>query len=255
MTDDLLVIIPARYASSRFPGKPLEPLRNRDGVVRPLIEWTWRAAVAAVGAERVVVATDDDRIIATVDGFGGRALQTPVDLRNGTERCAAVVAEMAHPPALVINLQGDSPLVPAHFLIALAAFAVANGSAMATPCLACDAVTARRLREQAIMGIVGGTTVVRRADGRALYFSKYPLPHGANAALSLHVGLYAYTPEALRQYASLPPSAAELSEGLEQLRFLDAGIAIDMLELAAPPSGLWELNNPEDVPLVEAGLS
>jgi 3-deoxy-manno-octulosonate cytidylyltransferase (CMP-KDO synthetase) len=252
--DDLLVIIPARYASTRFPGKPLVSLTGSDGTSRPLIEWTWATAVAAVGEMRVVVATDDERIADAVNRFGGRAIMTACDLRNGTERCAAVVASMDHPPPLVINLQGDSPLVPAQYVSALAEFAKKNGSAMATLCLPCDAKTAQRLREQARLGMVGGTCVVRRADGKALYFSKYPIPFGADAPLSMHVGLYAYTPAALAHYAALPPSIPELSEGLEQLRFIDAGVEIDMLELPPPATGLWELNNPEDVSLVEAGL-
>jgi 3-deoxy-manno-octulosonate cytidylyltransferase (CMP-KDO synthetase) len=253
MTDDVLLVIPARYDSTRYPGKPLVQLVG-GGVSRSLIEWTWRAAVAAVNEAQVIVATDDQRIVSAVENFGGRAVMTAASLRNGTERCAAVIAQMASPPSLIINLQGDAPLVPPHFINDLVRVALERNSAMASPYLPCDAVLAGRLREQARKGLVGGTCVVTDKADRALYFSKYPIPHGDGAALSMHVGLYAYTPDALARYLAAEPSAAELSEGLEQLRFLDMGVRIDMLAVDPPSHGLWELNNPEDVPLVEAGL-
>jgi 3-deoxy-manno-octulosonate cytidylyltransferase (CMP-KDO synthetase) len=254
MTYDFQLVIPARYQSSRFPGKPLAPLVGRNGETRSLIEWTWRAAVAAVGEVRVMVATDDQRIVTEVERFGGRAAMTSATLRNGTERCAALVAQMVSPPSLIINLQGDAPLVPPHFISELVRFARERNSAVATPNLRCDEALAVRLREQARQGLVGGTCVVTDQDNRALYFSKYPIPHGEGATLSMHVGLYAYTPDALARYLAAEPCAAELTEGLEQLRFLDMGIGIDMLAVDPQAQGLWELNNPEDVPLVEAGL-
>jgi 3-deoxy-manno-octulosonate cytidylyltransferase (CMP-KDO synthetase) len=180
---------------------------------------------------------------------------TPSDLRNGTERCAYYAQTLPHPPKLIVNLQGDAPLIPPYFVRELIDFALASNSAMATPYVACDAAMAARLRDAARSGQAGGTCVVADRAGQALYFSKYPIPFGADAALKMHVGLYAYTPAALALYASLPPSEAEEAEGLEQLRFLDADVAIDLLEMALPATGLWELNNPEDVAVIEAGLS
>jgi 3-deoxy-manno-octulosonate cytidylyltransferase (CMP-KDO synthetase) len=252
---EVAVIIPARYSSTRFPGKPLVRLKGADGRERSLIEWSWRAAAAAVGTAAVIVATDDARIVAEVEGFGGRAVLTPSDLRNGTERCAFHVASLRDKPQLIVNFQGDAPLVPPGDVRRLIDFAIDRESAMATPFVRCNAKMAAMLRTAASEGRAGGTCVVTDQTAHALYFSKYPIPFGATEPLKMHIGLYAYTPEALARYAALPPSGPELAEGLEQLRFLDAGIAIDMLELPLPETGLWELNNPEDVPVIERALS
>jgi 3-deoxy-manno-octulosonate cytidylyltransferase (CMP-KDO synthetase) len=252
---DALIIIPARFASSRFPGKPLAPIKGAGGQVRPLIEWTWRQAVGALGPEQVVVATDDQRIADFVNGFGGQSIMTDSALRNGTERCAAVLTSLGAAPDYVVNLQGDAPLVPPAMIRQLIEFAQSRRSAMATPYVRCDTAMAARLREQAQQGRVGGTTVVANARGEALYFSKYPIPHGDHAPLNMHIGLYAYTPDALRAYVALSPSQAEEAEGLEQLRFLDAGITVDVMETDLPACGLWELNQPEDVSIIESMMA
>jgi 3-deoxy-manno-octulosonate cytidylyltransferase (CMP-KDO synthetase) len=255
-----LIIIPARHESVRFPGKPLAALTARDGVTRPLVEWVWRAGVAAAGPDVVVVATDSAGIADCVAGFGGRAVMTSASLRNGTERCAAVLRETGLRPEIVVNLQGDSPLVPPHHIAALLEALERGTAAVATPYVSCDALTTARIQDDARAGRIGGTCVVTRADGRAAYFSKYPIPHGAGTGrgaalpLKLHVGLYAYRHEALAAYLAMPPSPLELAEGLEQLRFLDAGWPIEMVEVPLPEGGLWEVNNPEDVALVEAAL-
>ncbi len=251
---DPLVIIPARYASTRFPGKPLAKLKGAGGAERPLVEWTWRAAVAAAGAAHVVVATDDNRIADEVRRFGGRVMLTPSDLRNGTERCAWLVESLSAKPPIVINFQGDAPLIPPDFVRALIDFARSRNSAMATPYVLCDEAVAEMLRSAAHEGRAGGTCVVTNATSQAMYFSKYPIPFGNGVQLKMHIGLYAYSPGALAQYLQLPPSDAEISEGLEQLRFVDAGVGIDMLELDLAGRQLWELNNPEDTPIIERGL-
>jgi 3-deoxy-manno-octulosonate cytidylyltransferase (CMP-KDO synthetase) len=250
-----LIIIPARFASSRFPGKPLTPIKGSDGSVRPLIEWTWRQAVNAIASEKVIIATDDQRIADVVRGFGGQYVMTDTSPQNGTERCAAVLATLDHPPDYIVNLQGDAPLVPTPMIGKLIEFAQSRSSSMATPYVQCDAAMAARLREQARQGRVGGTTVVANAKGQALYFSKHPVPYGDHAPLKMHIGLYVYTPDALRAYMDLPPSPAEEAEGLEQLRFLDAGITVDVMETLLPKGGLWELNQPEDVPIIESMMA
>ena len=117
---EILVVIPARSASTRFPDKPLAELTAADGTRRPLIEWTWRAACAAVDPSQVLVATDSEVIAERVERFGGRAAMTSPDLRNGTERCAAVLEQLEREPEVLINLQGDSPLVPPRIIHALA---------------------------------------------------------------------------------------------------------------------------------------
>jgi 3-deoxy-manno-octulosonate cytidylyltransferase (CMP-KDO synthetase) len=254
---DALVIIPARYASQRFPGKPLVPLTSPGGVERPLIEWTWRAAVAAVGPEAVVVATDDARIARVVEQFGGRAVMTSPDLVNGTERCAAAVEALDHPAEIVVNFQGDSPLLPAGSITPLVAALRAGKAELATPFVTCDQAMSAMILAEHSAGRVGGTCVVTRGDGSAAYFSKLPIPHGAgrDLPLKLHLGLYAYTRAALRAYAALPPSPLEQAEGLEQLRLLEAGHAIAMVEIPMPDGGIWEVNNPEDVAVVSARLA
>ena len=251
----VLVVVPARYASQRFPGKPLAPIRGGDGVAKPLIQWSWEAAIMLAGRADIVVATDDSRIADAVRGFGGAVVMTPDDLRNGTERCAAVVDQLADDPDLVINLQGDSPLVTRAAVDALIDGWIATRAAVLTPWLACDAAIGGMLVADDRAGRVGGTTVVSDRAGNALYFSKRPVPYGPREDLKLHLGLYAYTPSALRAYAALPPGPLELAEGLEQLRFLENGIPIRLIEVERPPSGFWEVNNPEDVAQVERVLA
>jgi 3-deoxy-manno-octulosonate cytidylyltransferase (CMP-KDO synthetase) len=250
---EVLVVIPARNASTRFPGKPLAELTARDGTRRPLVEWTWRAGCAAVGPSKVVVATDSEAIAERVESFGGRAMMTSPDLRNGTERCAAVLESLQSHPDVVINLQGDSPLVPPNMIRTLVDRFSDPQVSVATPCVVSDQATTARILGDAREGRVGGTCVVTGADGRALFFSKLAIPHGAGpgAPLKLHLGVYAYRTAALRAYALWPPSPLELAEGLEQLRFLAAGWPVHVVEAELPPGGIWEVNNPPDVALVE----
>ncbi|MCH7628738.1 3-deoxy-manno-octulosonate cytidylyltransferase [Novosphingobium sp.] len=260
MTDRAVIIVPARFASSRFPGKPLATLRGADGVVRPLIERSWRAAMAVPGIDRVVVATDDARIADVAHGFGAEVVMTPESCRNGTERCAAALAVLGERPDVVINLQGDAPLTPAGLVSALLDRMRAEPDLpVCTPALPCTATMLAALVADQAEGRVGGTTVVfdRRHD--ALYFSKRVIPHvaperiaQAPGAVHLHAGLYAYRPDALADYAATPPSAIEELEGLEQLRFLDAGIRVGLAVCPMPAWDLIELNNPGDAPMIEA---
>jgi 3-deoxy-manno-octulosonate cytidylyltransferase (CMP-KDO synthetase) len=253
---DALVIIPARFASQRFPGKPLVRLISPGGVERPLIEWTWRAAVAAAGPEAVVVATDDDRIARVVEQFGGRVVMTSTAAHNGTERCAEAVEALNHGAGIVVNFQGDSPLLPAGAIAPLLAALRAGRAEVATPFVTCDPALSEMIVTEHAAGRVGGTCVVTRSDGTAAYFSKLPIPYGAGTdlPLKLHLGLYAYTRAALQAYAALPPSPLEQVEGLEQLRLLEAGRPIAMVEIPMPAVGIWEVNNLEDVAVVSARL-
>lgn len=255
------IIIPARHASTRYPGKPLALLRGADGVARPLIERSWRAATAVAAPERVWVATDDARIADVVRGFGGQVAMTPESCRNGTERCAAALEVLGEIAPVVVNLQGDAPLTPAHVVAELAAaLAIDPEAAMATPALRCSASTYAHLVADQAAGRVGGTTVVFTGRGRALYFSKRVIPHlpasdaTAHAKVHLHLGVYAYRPAALAAYAALPPSPLEEAEGLEQLRFLEAGLPVRVVPFDPVGWDCIELNNPEDVPAIEAVL-
>jgi 3-deoxy-manno-octulosonate cytidylyltransferase (CMP-KDO synthetase) len=254
------IVIPARYQSSRFPGKPLAVLRGQDGA-KSLVQRSWEAAQQVADVARVVVATDDDRIAQHVLGFGGEVVMTPNTCRNGTERCAAALDSLG-PTDLVVNLQGDAPLTPPSFVTACIE-AMADGVAdVATPVLRCEASTLAMFRADRAAGRVGGTTAVFSPSGRALYFSKEVLPYvpdtyPADGPVPVfhHVGLYAYRPQALRRYAQLPESDLETLEGLEQLRFLVHGMHVQAVEVEAKGRVFWELNNPVDIARIEGILA
>lgn len=242
----VLIVIPARYASVRFPGKPLALLNGR-----PLVHWTWEAAMRLSDLAEIVVATDDARIADAVAGFGGQVAMTSPAARNGTERCAETVA--GREVDLVVNLQGDSPLVRRGDVTALIdAWRDERGAEMLTPYVTCDDAMEAAILAEHRAGRVGGTTVVTDQAGRALYFSKLPIPFRSPGAprLKLHLGLYAYTPAALARYAAWQPGALELAEGLEQLRFLEHGGSIATVEVPHFAYGFWEVNNPEDIGVV-----
>jgi len=256
------ILIPARFASSRYPGKPLVEIRGADGASKPLIQRSFEAAERVRGVDSVHVVTDDDRIADAAKGFGASAIMTSSDCRNGTERCAEGLAQLESVD-LIVNFQGDALLTPPAFVEALVErMRLDRGSAVATPALRLRSEDVRALQAEERLGRVGGTSVVVDAGGRALYFSKRLIPHlppgSLDAQLSpvrLHVGVYAYRPEALHRYLAAPVSELETLEGLEQLRFLVAGIPIAVVEVETPPFALRELNNPEDVEPIEQALA
>lgn len=256
-----VIVIPARYASSRFPGKPLVELKGSDGVSKPLIQRTWETALAASGVGEVLVATDDDRIAACVRDFGGKVIMTSENCANGTERCAEALAHLPKMPDLIINLQGDAPLTPFWFLEDLiAALDDRRDIAVATPVLRCDMPTYAHFRADRAEGRVGGTTAVFDADRCALYFSKEVIPYLSPEKVAEplpvfhHVGVYAYRPEALGRYSQWTEGPLEANEGLEQLRFLENGERILCIEVDARGRLFWELNNPVDVARIEEVL-
>jgi 3-deoxy-manno-octulosonate cytidylyltransferase (CMP-KDO synthetase) len=218
------------------------------------------------GVSGVFVVTDDERIAAACRPAKVGVIMTSPECRNGTERCAEALAQL-HEADLVINFQGDALLTPPAFVEALIARMEDDQDALvATPAMRLRSDEVRALQSEEAAGRVGGTTVVTDNQGRALYFSKRLIPHLPGGALDgemspvrLHVGVYAYRPEALERYVATPVSELETLEGLEQLRFLAAGIRVAVVEVATPPFALRELNNPEDVApieqaLIEAGL-
>ena len=258
---DFAVIIPARYDSARFPGKPLAGLRGATGLSKPLIRRSWEAAVAACPAGRVWVATDDVRIADLVRGFGGKVVMTSTQCRNGTERCAEAAGQIPDCPDIIVNFQGDAPLTPQSLPAELAALIETDPAmAMATPALRCSPSTFRHLEADSAEGRIGGTTVVFNRRHEALYFSKRVLPYvgpGAGSGhdqVHLHLGLYAYRRDALVRYAQSDPSPLELAEGLEQLRFLDQGQTVKLLPVDPIDWDCIELNNPSDVAPIEAVL-
>ena len=259
MAQGTVIIIPARHGSVRFPGKPLALLTGATGETRSLIQRSWAAASRVRGVDAVYVATDDARIAKAARAFGADVLMTSTDCRNGTERCAEALALLPARPRVVVNVQGDAPLTPPDYVEALlAATKDAGGVAVVTPVLQTTGAHLARLRADRAAGRVGGTTAVRTADARALYFSKEVIPFigmlypdDAITPVLHHVGVYAYTPDALELYAARPPGTLEQLEGLEQLRFLEADIPVRCVEVVARGRSFWELNNPGDIPIIE----
>ncbi len=259
----VLLVIPARYASTRYPGKPLVELRGATGVSKSLLLRSWEAAMAVSGVDRVVVATDDDRIRLAAEAFGAEVVMTSSDCQNGTERCAEALANLGGAFDIVVNLQGDAPLTPAWFIEDLIARLSTHPVAeVATPVLRCDGRALNGLLEDRRCGRVGGTTVVFGRDDNALYFSKEVVPYIGTPYADTdetpvfhHVGVYAYRPSALAAYPLWTSGPLERLEGLEQLRFLERGAHMLCVEVQARGRQFWELNNPEDVPRMEAMLA
>ncbi len=259
----VLIVIPARYASTRYPGKPLAELKGATGEVKSLIRRSWEAAVAVKGVDRVVVATDDDRIKTASEAFGAEVVMTSPDCANGTERCAEAFDVLGGGYEIVVNLQGDAPLTPAWFVEDLVDGLRCDPMAeVATPVLRCDGRALNGFLEDRKAGRVGGTTAVFTKDRHALYFSKEVVPFTDarfadedETPVFHHVGVYAYRPSALGAYPRWESGPLEQLEGLEQLRFMEHGRQVLCVEVEARGRQFWELNNPEDVPRIEAMMA
>lgn len=259
----VLIVIPARYASTRFPGKPLIDLRGATGEAKSLIHRSWDAAMAVQGIDRVVVATDDNRIKDHAEAFGAEVVMTSGTCVNGTERCAEALDALGGGYDIVVNLQGDAPLTPPWFIEDLIADLRAHPIAeVATPVLRTDGASLNGFLEDRRAGRVGGTTAVFGADNNALYFSKEVIPYtdhtyadDAETPVFHHVGVYAYRPSALAAYTRWPEGTLEQLERLEQMRFLERGVPMLCVEVEARGRSFWEVNNPEDIERVEKMLT
>jgi 3-deoxy-manno-octulosonate cytidylyltransferase (CMP-KDO synthetase) len=213
--------IPARYGSSRLPGKPLLPLAGR-----PMIEHVYARASQARGLDRVVVLTDDERIARAVEAFGGHCEMTPADCASGTDRIAAAVRAGGRlaDAAAVVNIQGDEPLIDPE---AVSRIALHLRDHPGDP-----VVTLAAAAQPEEMGNPNAVKVVLDLAGYALYFSRagipWPRQEGGFRPLK-HLGIYGYQRAALLRLAGLPPTPLERSESLEQLRALENGIAIRVL--------------------------
>lgn len=230
----VLAVIPARYDSGRLPGKALADIGGRPMVVR-----VWERVCAAEGVDRVAVATDDDRIAAVVTSAGGEVLRTG-RCASGTERVAAAVRGLRG-LALVVNVQGDEPLIDPRTITVVAQAAASGPRA---------AITTAAAPLPGDPGDPARVKVVTDRAGRALYFSRTPIP--TRGPWLLHCGIYAFTPPTLRRLTRLPPSALEESEGLEQLRWLDAGWRLQVVPVPVPhPS----VDTPADLDRARAAWS
>ncbi len=238
---EIVGVIPARFASTRLPGKPL-----LSDTGRPLIQHVVEAARRARSLDRIIVATDDRRIADVVAGFGGEAMMTRADHATGTDRVAEVAAQLDG-ARIIVNLQGDEPEVSGEALDRAVALLdedpEAPMSTLATP-----------IRDEATYRDPACVKVVRSARGRALYFSRSPIPchrdglpvappDPARPIALLHLGLYAYRRDFLLSIGSLPPSPLEAAEKLEQLRVLDAGYPIAVGLIDEPGIGI---DTPDD---------
>lgn len=230
----VVAVIPARYGATRFPGKVLALL---DG--KPMIQHVWERVRQAEGVQRVLIATDDARVVAAAEGFGAEAVMTPPELPSGTDRVAYAVRGLV--AQVVINVQGDEPLIVPSMVASLAELMTAHGQIpMAT--LKCPL---RDPRDAANPNVV---KVVTDANGVALYFSRAPIPYarhpGQGPGWFKHLGIYAYQKAFLEELVTWPPSPLELGEGLEQLRVLERGARIVVLET---PHDTVSVDTPEDL--------
>lgn len=217
---NVLAVIPARWQSIRFPGKPLALLGGR-----PVIEHVWEHVKAVFG--RCLVATDDERIAGAVSAFGGRAIMTDKDLRSGTDRCCQAYAKCGERAEIIVNVQGDEPFVEGKQLELLVRQFDADGVDIATLC--CPFGPDEDIRDEGMVKVVVSKT------GRALYFSRSVIPYQRDVAPAewaerhtyyRHLGLYAFREDALQRIARMGQSSLEKMEKLEQLRWLENDVSI-----------------------------
>jgi len=250
-----IAVLPARYASTRFPGKPLAFIAGK-----PMIQWVWEAAKRS-GVDSVVVATDDERIAAIVNDFDGRVVFTDPELPSGTDRVAAAVDRLDEKFDVVLNIQGDEPAMH-HETIASVVNLMTERLELPIGTAACPFYDMDEIFNP------NNVKVVVDNQNRALYFSRSPIPYlrnstrfdmdfrpwaqsGQLALFRRHLGIYAYRPTALKQFISLPSHPLEQAEMLEQLRALAAGLAIGV---AQTPHCSIGVDTPEDIARVEKML-
>ena len=242
--DDITIVIPSRYASTRFPGKPLADIAGK-----PMVQRVFERCARSRLAGAVIVATDDERIAEAVRGFGGLAEMTPSELASGTERMAWVAARRQG--RIFVNVQGDEPLIdPAAIDAAIAPLLADEDIDIGT--------VASRMTDDAEFSNPNIVKIALTVSGRALYFSRAGIPHPRDGADSAgraqryrHAGLYAYRREALERFAALSPSPLERIEMLEQLRALEAGMHIHVAIVDADSPAV---DVPSDIDIVLARL-
>jgi 3-deoxy-manno-octulosonate cytidylyltransferase (CMP-KDO synthetase) len=236
-----VIVIPARYGATRFPGKSLVRIKGR-----PMIQWVWEAACQSRFTEQVVVATDDDRIADTAAKFGADVIMTKQSHRSGTDRIAEVADKI--PSQLYVNVQGDEPLLSPSAVDDLIR------SMMESPRVPIGTL-AHRIESEAEWRSPEVVKVVVNRHNEALYFSRSPLPFqrafDPKTKMLRHVGIYAFRARALAQFVALKPSALEIAESLEQLRALENGMTIQVIETKYRCLGV---DTPADLARIEATL-
>ena len=244
------IVIPARYASTRFPGKPLHAIAGTS-----MLERVWRIARAVRGGSRVVIATDDERIVGHAASFGAESVMTPASCANGSERVFAAAQAANIAEDILLNLQGDALLTPPWVLEQMIAeMAQAPDAEIVTPAVRLEGAALEAFRKQKSITPASGSTVVFDANRNALYFSKTIIPYMRNpgaAAIYRHVGLYGYRRKGLEKYVGLPPTVLEQAEGLEQLRALENGMKIRIAIVDYQGRTHGSVDAPEDVAAIE----
>lgn len=250
---ETIVVIPARFSSSRFPGKPLASVAGKS-----LISRVWHLARAVPGVTSVYVATDSEEIASHVVSFGGDVVMTSPTCRNGSERVWEAVLSLTYTPSVVVNLQGDAVLMPPWVIEALVQEMQADPTVqIATPATRLTKEQYESMVAMKSRGIVSGTTVTFSSTRDALYFSKGIIPFvrewpaTGETPIFQHIGVYAYRREALGRYVALPMGRLEAVEQLEQLRALEHEMPIRVVDVSLRGRTMWSIDNREDVSRVE----
>lgn len=251
MPNKNIIVIPARYNSSRFPAKPLSVIKGHSLLYR-----VWSIAKAIKGIDEVYIATDHPDVQSHALGFGARLLMTG-PCQNGTERIFTAISGLKIKPKLILNLQGDAVLTPPWVIQALVDVMQAEPTVeIATPAVLINRDQYSIMQAAKLKGEVGGTMVVCDKDFKALYFSKRMIPYLREPVIEApplyrHIGLYAYRYAALERYISLAASPLEKLEGLEQLRLLENGSAIKVVIVDYKGHTHASIDSPNDVKRVE----
>jgi 3-deoxy-manno-octulosonate cytidylyltransferase (CMP-KDO synthetase) len=228
-----LGVIPVRFQSSRFPGKPLAPILGK-----PMIQWVFEGAKKAELLERVIIATDNDRIFRTAEKIGAEVMMTSTEHLSGTERVAEVAAKVEAP--IVVNIQGDEPLVEGKMLDDLVR--ALQDESVPVASLMAKVYDFDQFEEGHIVKVISDR------NGYALYFSRAPLPYQSDDFFYQHIGIYGYQRDFLINFHRLSPSRLERIEKLEQLRVLENGLRIKMIEI---PIATLSVDTPHDIIKVE----
>ncbi|MDR6116743.1 MULTISPECIES: 3-deoxy-manno-octulosonate cytidylyltransferase [unclassified Sphingomonas] len=255
-----LIVVPARFGSTRLPGKPLIPIAGHSLLAR--VAHVARAAAEMAGRCDVVIATDDPRVADHAASLGYPVTMTASNISSGSGRAFAAAMQHDKRPDIVVNLQGDTPFIPAAMVAALISAARENMAACVTPVVRLDWKALDAMRAHKQRSPFSGTTCVRNSVGKALWFSKEVIPAIRDEAalreqesfspIFRHLGLYAYRLEALERFEAEAPSRYEQLEGLEQLRFLEMGLDVQTIEVTPPDHAMSGIDTAEDILMAEA---
>ena len=258
-----LITVPARFGSTRFPGKPLAEIAGHPMILR--VGLRAKAAAERHDGCDYVIATDDARIESFCREAGLNVVMTPDEVATGSDRALAAADALGREFDYVLNLQGDAPFTPLDHISAIISALQAGKGDVVTPYIRLSWDALDRLRATKQETPFSGTTCIIDEDGAARWFSKTILPAIRHEAalreaselspVCRHIGLYGFRLETLRKFVSLPPSPYEQLEGLEQLRLLENGIGIHAVEVAAPPVATSGIDTPEDIARVEAMIA